>query len=249
MKEEIEINPDNFKDKKKELLRFLMGYKFALEQLKTKIDLLKNEFKHIHDYNPIEHVTSRVKTPESIMRKVQKKGCPLTIESIRENIRDIAGLRITCSFESDIHVLHKMLEEHGDVDIIEEKDYINQPKGNGYRSLHLIVKVPVFMSDREERVFVEIQIRTIAMDFWASLEHKIYYKYNKEIPDHIKQELATTAEVAHQLDKKMEALHTEVNLIKSNHLAEEEAETIEINDEQFRLPTNFINRLSQANWL
>ena len=249
MKEEIKLNPSIYKDKKREMLRFLMGYKFALEQLKTKIDLLKSEFKHIHDYNPIEHVTSRVKTPESIMRKMQKKGCPLTIESIRENIRDIAGLRITCSFESDIHVLHRMLEEHGDVDIIEEKNYISKPKGNGYRSLHLIVEVPVFMSDREERVLVEIQIRTIAMDFWASLEHKIYYKYNKEIPDHIKRDLAETAEVAHQLDKKMEALHAEVSLMKSNDEAEESSETFEISDEQFRLPMNFINRLSQVNWM
>jgi len=248
MKEELEINPNHFKDRKKELLRFLMGYKFALEQLKTKIDLLKSEFKHIHDYNPIEHVTSRVKTPESIMRKAQKKGYPLTLESIRKNIRDIAGLRITCSFESDIYVIHRMLEEHGDVNIIEEKDYINNPKGNGYRSLHLIVEVPVFMTDREQRVLVEIQIRTIAMDFWASLEHKIFYKYNREIPEHIKHELAEAAEVAHMLDKKMEALHTEVNLIKSNHEEDEEVETIQINDEQFRFPVAFINRLTQVNW-
>ncbi|BAM48070.1 GTP pyrophosphokinase [Amphibacillus xylanus] len=249
MKEELEINPNHFKDRKKELLRFLMGYKFALEQLKTKIDLLKSEFKHIHDYNPIEHVTSRVKTPESIMRKAQKKGCPLTLESIRKNIRDIAGLRITCSFESDIYVIHRMLEEHGDVNIIEEKDYINNPKGNGYRSLHLIVEVPVFMTDREQRVLVEIQIRTIAMDFWASLEHKIFYKYNREIPEHIKHELAEAAEVAHMLDKKMEALHTEVNLIKSNQEEDEEVETIQINDEQFRFPVAFINRLTQVNWM
>lgn len=249
MKEELEINPNHFKDRKKELLRFLMGYKFALEQLKTKIDLLKSEFKHIHDYNPIEHVTSRVKTPESIMRKAQKKGYPLTLESIRKNIRDIAGLRITCSFESDIYVIHRMLEEHGDVNIIEEKDYINNPKGNGYRSLHLIVEVPVFMTDREQRVLVEIQIRTIAMDFWASLEHKIFYKYNREIPEHIKHELAEAAEVAHMLDKKMEALHTEVNLIKSNQEEDEEVETIQINDEQFRFPVAFINRLTQVNWM
>lgn len=249
MKEELEINPNHFKDRKKELLRFLMGYKFALEQLKTKIDLLKSEFKHIHDYNPIEHVTSRVKTPESIMRKAQKKGYPLTLESIRKNIRDIAGLRITCSFETDIYVIHRMLEEHGDVNIIEEKDYINNPKGNGYRSLHLIVEVPVFMTDREQRVLVEIQIRTIAMDFWASLEHKIFYKYNREIPEHIKHELAEAAEVAHMLDKKMEALHTEVNLIKSNHEEDEEVETIQINDEQFRFPVAFINRLTQVNWM
>lgn len=249
MKEEIKLNPSIYKDKKNEMLRFLMGYKFALEQLETKIDLLKSEFKYIHDYNPIEHVSSRVKTPESIMRKVQRKGCDMTIESIRENVRDIAGLRITCSFESDIHVLHRMLEEHGDVDIIEEKNYITKPKGNGYRSLHLIVEVPVFMSDREERVLVEIQIRTIAMDFWASLEHKIYYKYNKEIPEHIKRDLAETAEVAHQLDKKMEALHTEVNLIKSNDEAEEDVETFEISDEQFRLPMNFINQLSKVKWM
>ena len=225
-----------------------MEYKFALEQMKTKIDLLKNEFKHIHDYSPIEHVTSRVKTPESIMRKIQRKNKPLTIESIRENVRDIAGLRITCSFETDIYVLRQMLDEHGDVEIIEEKDYINNPKGNGYRSLHLIVEVPVFMSDRDEKVLVEIQIRTIAMDFWATLEHKIYYKYNKEIPERIKRELAKTAEVAHELDKKMEGLHTEVNLIKAND-QEDDLEMVQINDEKIHLPVSFMNRLSQVKWM
>ena len=207
MKEEIKLNPSIYKDKKREMLRFLMGYKFALEQLKTKIDLLKSEFKYIHDYNPIEHVSSRVKTPESIMRKVQKKGCEMTIESIRENIRDIAGLRITCSFESDIHVLHRMLEEHGDVDIIEEKNYIRNPKGNGYRSLHAIVQVPVFLSDRTVPVTVEVQIRTIAQDFWASLEHKIYYKYSREVPQDLLNDLQQAAERAHELDKTMESIH------------------------------------------
>lgn len=247
MKDEIEISQSELKDRRKEVLRFLMSYKFALEQMKTKIDLLKSEFKHIHDYSPIEHVTSRVKTPKSIFQKMKRKNIPFSIDAIRENIRDIAGIRITCSFETDIYVLRQMLEEHGDVEIIEEKDYINHPKGNGYRSLHLIVEVPVYMSDRKENVVVEIQIRTIAMDFWATLEHKIYYKYNKEIPERIKRELALTAEVAHELDKKMEDLHKEVSIIKQND--EEDLETVKIDDEIFHLPTQFMNQLSRVNWL
>ncbi|WP_440894733.1 GTP pyrophosphokinase [Amphibacillus sp. Q70] len=249
MTEQIKINPAEFKDMKTELLRFLMSYKFALDQMKTKIDILKSEFKHIHDYNPIEHVTSRVKSPESIMRKAHKKGCPFKIDDIRENIRDIAGLRITCSFETDIYVLHEMLKKHHDIEIVEEKDYIKQPKGNGYRSLHLIISVPVFMSDREEKVLVEVQIRTIAMDFWATLEHKIYYKYDKDIPEHIILELTEAATAAHQLDQKMETLHTEINVIKANNQEEDELEVLQIDDERFHLPMSFFNRLSSVNWL
>ncbi|WP_253288769.1 GTP pyrophosphokinase family protein [Amphibacillus sp. MSJ-3] len=249
MKEQMKINPTELKEVKTELMRFFMGYRFALDQMKTKIDTLKSEFKHIHDYNPIEHVTSRIKSPESIMRKVHKKNCPFTIEGIRENIRDIAGLRITCSFETDIYVLRDMLQKHRDIKIIEEKDYIKNPKGNGYRSLHLIIAVPVFMSDREEEVLVEVQIRTIAMDFWATLEHKIYYKYNKDIPNHIKLELTEAATVAHQLDKKMEALHTEMNVIKANNQAENELEVLELDGEQFHLPTNFLDQLNRVNWI
>lgn len=171
---------------KKELMRFMLSYKFALEEINTKIDILKQEFQYFHDYNPIEHVKSRLKSPESILRKIERKGDEFTIESIQKNIRDIAGVRITCSFISDIYAIKDMIANQKDVTLVECKDYIKNPKPNGYQSMHLIVQVPVFMSDGEQKVFVEIQIRTIAMDFWASLEHKIYYKYDKEIPAYMK---------------------------------------------------------------
>ncbi|KON90342.1 GTP pyrophosphokinase [Sporosarcina globispora] len=193
-----------------DLVRFKMSYKFALEEINTKINILKEEFQYVHDYNPIEHVNSRLKSPESIYKKLERKKLEISLESIRQNIRDIAGVRITCSFVSDIYKIKAMLERQKDITVLECKDYIQHPKPNGYQSLHLIVQIPIFMSDREELVPVEIQIRTIAMDFWASLEHKIYYKYNKEIPQRIVNELKEAADTASRLDRKMENIHEEM---------------------------------------
>jgi putative GTP pyrophosphokinase len=197
-----------------ELAKFSMTYKFALDEMNTKINILKEEFQYIHDYNPIEHTKSRLKSPESILKKAHRKNLGFSLPKIKESIKDIAGIRITCPFISDIHRISDMIEAQKDVEVIEKKDYIKNPKPNGYQSLHLIVKIPVFMSDREERVYVEIQIRTIAMDFWASLEHKIYYKYDKEIPDRLKVELKNAAMAATELDLKMERINQEVNTIK-----------------------------------
>ncbi len=198
----------------KELRRFLMSYRFGLEEVMTKINILKDEFQYIHDYNPIEHVKSRVKSPESILKKINRKDLEVSIASIKENIRDIAGIRIVCSFVSDIYTISEMIQSQKDLKIIECKDYIKNPKPNGYQSLHLILQVPVFMSDRVEDVYVEIQIRTIGMDFWASLEHKIFYKYNKDIPQKLKDELREAAITISQLEKKMEALNKEIERIK-----------------------------------
>ncbi|WP_412899407.1 GTP pyrophosphokinase family protein [Bacillus sp. 1P02SD] len=233
----VGIRMEQLKDMKVELLRFMMSYKFALEEMMTKINILKQEFKYIHDYNPIEHVSSRLKSPESILSKIDRKGYDYTIESIKENIRDIAGIRITCAYISDIYKISEMLQQQKDVTVIECKDYIKNPKPNGYQSLHLIVQIPIFMSDREDHVFVEIQIRTIAMDFWASLEHKIYYKYNKEIPQHMKDELKEAAITASQLDKKMEKLQREMNKLKESEKAEEHYK----NDERILLPYDFLS--------
>lgn len=222
MKAKATIDFNQIKDAKQELIRFMMSYKFALDEINTKIDILKQEFQYINDYNPIEHVKSRLKSPNSILRKAYKKGYDLSLTSIKENIRDIAGVRITCSFISDIYLISEMLRKQKDITIIESKDYIQNPKPNGYRSLHLIIQIPVFMSEREDRVFVEIQIRTIAMDFWASLEHKIYYKYDGDIPKELKDELTGAAFSACQLDKKMEAIHKEVNQIKKQRKSSDE---------------------------
>lgn len=203
---------------KNEITRFTAVYKFALDEMNTKINILKEEFQYIHDYNPIEHTNSRLKSPESILKKVYRKNIDLSLTSIRENIKDIAGIRITCPFVKDIYMVSNMLGNQKDVTVAEVKDYIKHPKPNGYRSLHLIVKIPVFLSDREEQVYVEVQIRTIAMDFWASLEHKIYYKYDKAIPDRLWRELKEAADTATELDRKLEKIHEEVNVLKNNEL-------------------------------
>lgn len=209
----------NLKNLKDSMVRFMMTYKFALDEVNTKINILKQEFQYVDDYNPIEHVTSRLKSPDSIISKAYRKGLDLTLPAIRENIRDIAGVRITCSFISDIYKISRMLQSQKDIKVIESKDYVMNPKPNGYRSLHMIIQIPVFMSDREDHVYVEVQIRTIAMDFWASLEHKIYYKYDGEIPTELKDELTDAAFSALKLDEKMEKIHVQVDRIKKHDRA------------------------------
>ncbi|UYZ22504.1 GTP pyrophosphokinase family protein [Mesobacillus jeotgali] len=209
--QQYRINP---REMRNDLKRFSLIYKFALDEMNTKINILKEEFIHIHDYNPIEHCNSRLKSPESIIKKMTRKNLSLSIESARENIKDIAGIRIICPFITDVYKISQMIEKQKDIELVERKDYIKQPKPNGYQSLHLIIKIPVFMSDRVEMVFVELQIRTIAMDFWASLEHKIYYKYDKEIPERIKKDLKDAAISAAELDLKMESINNEVANLK-----------------------------------
>ncbi len=235
----------DIKQIKKELTRFMMSYKFALDEMNTKINILIQEFQHIHDYNPIEHVKSRIKTPESIIKKLYRKGYELSLPSIRENIRDIAGIRITCSFISDIYQISEMLQNQKDITVIECKDYIKNPKPNGYKSLHLILQIPVFMSDRAEDVYVEIQIRTIAMDFWASLEHKIYYKYNKDIPMQLIRELKEASDSVSQLDEKMENINRKINRYKEDEFDNELIDFI-FNNERFNFPEEFITQLIKS---
>jgi putative GTP pyrophosphokinase len=195
---------------KTQLTRFMMSYKFATDEMMTKINILKEEFGSMHDYSPIEHVTSRLKSPDGIVDKALRKGCPLALDEIRAQIQDIAGIRITCSFISDTYRVLDMLTGQQDVTVLQVKDYIASPKPNGYKSLHLLVEVPVFLSDRVQPVTVEIQIRTIAMDFWASLEHKIYYKYSGAVPAELLADLKQAADVASRLDVKMQRLHGQV---------------------------------------
>ncbi|MFD1887831.1 GTP pyrophosphokinase [Paenibacillus wenxiniae] len=218
--------------------RFMMMYEFALKELETKIEILNDEFLALHEYNPIEHTKSRVKSPESLMKKLQRKGGAENLDEIRETIRDIAGLRITCSFTEDIYWVCDMLKNQTDLNVIEIKDYIKEPKPNGYRSLHMIIQVPVFMSDRQESVYVEVQIRTIAMDFWASLEHKIFYKYEGSVPAQLTTELKDAADSATALDRKMEKLRHEIESIKLAEHADEEYELIHslTGDQSFVLP-------------
>lgn len=232
---------------KKEVTRFLMVYQFGVDELNTKINILKQEFHYIHDYNPIEHVKSRIKSPESILKKSHRKNLKFSLPCIRENMKDIAGIRITCSFVSDIYEISKMLESQHDIDVIEIKDYIKNPKPNGYQSLHLILKIPVFMSDRTEKVYVEVQIRTIAMDFWASLEHKIYYKYNKGVPVRMLNELKYAADTVAQLDKKMEELHKEISELDYEDDFEDESKLLNITNEKFNIPMELLEAISNNN--
>ncbi len=211
------INSNHLGTLKTELTRFIMAYKFAVDEVSTKINILREEFHFMHDYNPIENVKSRVKSPESIISKVLRKNLETTLPSIKENILDIAGIRITCSFIADIYKISEMLQNQKDVTLLKCKDYIKNPKQNGYSSLHLIIEIPVFLSDRVERIPVEIQIRTIAMDFWASLEHKIFYKYNQEVPKRLIRELKEAATAVAKLDLKMERIQNDMNLVKEQH--------------------------------
>ena len=223
---------------RKKMTKFLMSYRFALEEMMTKVEILKEEFAIAHDYNPIEHTKSRLKTPESIIQKVRRKNLGFKTPVIREAIKDIAGIRITCSFRSDIYEIRNMLLSQQDIELVEEKDYIKAPKPNGYQSLHLIVRVPVFMSDRVEHPYVELQIRTIAMDFWASLEHKIYYKYEKEAPAGLIEELTSAAEAVMALDKKMERIHQELRKADPPPASKEE--------DPFDLPEDMLKRLLET---
>ncbi|MBC8621817.1 GTP pyrophosphokinase family protein [Bacillus paralicheniformis] len=189
----------------------LLVYKFALDQMDTKFSIISQEYNLIHGHNPIEHTKSRVKSFESLINKLVRKGCDITTKAAKEHINDIAGLRIVCSFLSDIYNMVEVLKEHEDIKILNMKDYIKNPKPNGYRSLHLIVEVPVYLTNRVEHAKVEIQIRTIAMDFWASLEHKIYYKLNNEVPNQLTDELKEAADIANYLDEKMLHIRTKAD--------------------------------------
>lgn len=194
----------------RELTRFLLHYQFGIDEVLTKVNILREEFVHTHDHSPIEHVSSRLKSMDSLLDKVRRTGCEPTLPAIRERIRDVAGIRITCSFVSDAYWVVDMLARQPDVEVVEIKDYIAQPKPNGYRSLHMIVRIPVFLSDRTEHVHVELQVRTIAMDFWASVEHQLYYKYDREVPAHLLAELDDAARVASELDARMGRLRDEL---------------------------------------
>lgn len=216
------ISKEEFERLRKEITRFRATYKFALDEISTKVNILKEEFQLIHTYNPIEHVNTRVKSGDSVVKKIQKKGLPLSLEAIEKEIKDLAGIRITCSFVSDIYKISEMIQKQADIQVIEVKDYIKHPKPNGYQSLHLLLQIPVFMSDRTVNVNVEMQIRTIAMDFWASLEHKIYYKYNGNVPEKLMLELKEAADTASALDRKMERINQEVNILKETNYEEDE---------------------------
>lgn len=192
--------------------KLLLNYKFALDEISTKLNILNEELQFIQHYNPIEHLKTRIKTPDSIRDKLLRKGYPVTIANASAHIQDIAGVRVICSFSTDVYRIADMISKQKDVTVLEVKDYIAKPKPNGYKSLHLIVQIPIFLTDRSVDVPVEIQIRTIAMDFWASLEHKIYYKFNEQVPSGIVTQLKDAADLISMLDERMFSLNEQVQV-------------------------------------
>ena len=207
---EVSYSTDELRAMRDEFQHFLMEYSFGMKEVETKLGILRDEFRSLHDYNPIEHISSRVKTADSLVDKLARKGIDADFASIRAGITDIAGVRVTCSFVRDSYRLFDLLTQQDDITVRSVKDYIANPKENGYKSLHAIVEVPVFLSTGKVDVPVEVQFRTIAMDFWASLEHKIYYKYDSQVPGDLLAELKDAAVVAAELDERMERLHREI---------------------------------------
>ncbi|MCM1252153.1 MAG: GTP pyrophosphokinase family protein [Clostridium sp.] len=189
-------------------------YNSALKQISTKLEILNDEFQHVHRYNPIEHIKSRIKTPESIVKKLKRHGYESTIGNMVRYVNDIAGIRVICSFTSDIYQIAEMISNQSDINVISVKDYIVNPKSSGYKSYHMLVTVPVYLSDRIENTKVEIQIRTVAMDFWASLEHKIHYKFEGNAPEHIKEQLVECSRIVSNLDARMLSLNEEIQQLE-----------------------------------
>lgn len=191
-----------------ETLMFL--YNAALKEINTKIDILNDEFQHIYHYTPIEHIKSRIKTPASIVNKLKKNGYETSVENMVKYVNDIAGIRIICSFTSDIYLIADMITKQSDLKVVSVKDYITHPKVSGYQSYHILVTVPIHLTQGIVDTIVEIQIRTIAQDFWASLEHKIYYKFEGNAPDYIRRELQECANIVSNLDQRMLSLNEKI---------------------------------------
>lgn len=210
------IISDEFLDiihKNMQPLNELMAYyRCAIMEVETKFNVLNEEFSLQYDRNPIESIKSRVKSPESLVKKLKKKELSFSVDVIQENIKDIAGVRVICSFPEDIYMLADCLLSQDDITLIEKKDYIKHPKKSGYRSLHLIIEVPIFLKNGKKNIKVEVQLRTIAMDFWASLEHKLRYKNNidESEVELLERELIECSEISAALDKRMEEIRNRI---------------------------------------
>ncbi len=195
-------------------MELLMHNECALKEIETKLNVLNDEFSLRHNYNPIESIKTRVKDPMSIIEKMKRKNIPPTIANIENTLNDIAGIRVICSFPEDIYAIAQILVEQDDIELISKKDYIADPKPNGYRSLHLIVEIPIFLSRGKKYMKVEVQFRTIAMDFWASLEHKMRYKKNIENAEEIAEELRVCSEAINAIDYRMQDIRNRIGTKK-----------------------------------
>ena len=209
-------NPANQNDFYKVAFQYqkiMMLYESAIKQIETKLDILNKEKTANRSRNPIETIKSRIKSPDSIAKKLEKRKQPVTFESMINNLNDIAGVRVICPYISDIYNVRDMLLKQPDITLIKETDYIQNPKDSGYRSLHLVIEIPVYLSKTEHNVRVEIQLRTIAMDFWASLEHQLHYKNEADVPDSIRRELFRVAETIAMTDREMEEIALELQTL------------------------------------
>ncbi|WP_440322072.1 GTP pyrophosphokinase [Laedolimicola sp.] len=196
-----------------EFQELMMMYSCAIREMRTKLEVLNDELSVHHQRNPIEFITSRVKKPLSIVEKLHRYGVPVSVESVEKNLNDVAGVRVICSFIDDIYTVADMLLRQDDITLIKKKDYIEHPKDNGYRSLHLIIEIPVFFSNQKKNIRVEVQIRTIAMDFWASVDHQLKYKQNiedVENADELSAELKECADIIAQTDARMQAIKNKI---------------------------------------
>lgn len=196
-----------------EFQELMMMYSCAIREMRTKLEVLNDELSVHHQRNPIEFITSRVKKPLSIVEKLHRYGVPVSVESVEKNLNDVAGVRVICSFIDDIYTVADMLLRQDDITLIKKKDYIEHPKDNGYRSLHLIIEIPVFFSNQKKNMRVEVQIRTIAMDFWASVDHQLKYKQNiedVENTDELSAELKECADIIAQTDARMQAIKNKI---------------------------------------
>lgn len=193
----------HFQDFKK----YMMMYNCAIKEIRTKFEVLNDDLSVTYKRNPIEMIKTRIKSPESIMSKLKRKNLDLSMNSILSNINDVAGVRVICSFVSDIYAISEMLVSQDDIRLLQVKDYIKNPKENGYRSYHMIIEIPVFFANSKQYIKVEVQLRTIAMDFWASLEHGMKYKQDVENSEHIVNELKKCADIIASTDLKMEEIN------------------------------------------
>ena len=197
-----------FIDQETEFRQMMMMYSCAIKEIKTKLQVLNDELSIKRQRNPIEFIKTRVKQPDSIASKLRRKGYPVTVQSVFENLSDVAGVRVICAFIDDIYKVADMLTAQDDIELIKRKDYIKNPKENGYRSLHLIIQTPIFLSDQKKNMRVEVQFRTIAMDFWASVDHKLKYKKNVKNPEMIAGELRKCADIISSVDQRMQEIRT-----------------------------------------
>ena len=206
----IYLGFENFEGPLRAYMAQMHLYDAAIKEIKTKLEILDNEFSIRYDHNPIHNIESRLKSPRSILEKLKRRQLPLTVESLKDGMNDIAGIRVICNYLDDIYHIADLLVGQDDIKLLLRRDYIKHPKESGYRSLHLVVEVPVFLADRAEHVKCEVQIRTIAMDFWASLEHQLKYKGSTEVSEDLLQRLKICSEAITEVDVEMQEIHKQI---------------------------------------